>query len=144
MPKTEKEHTEQYYAKVDAIVNMLLEEPQWILRPRSHELTEMVKKKLDVKYDMATKYIRDAKAEFRKKTSGNFKTKQTKIKNMYLSLIRRAQKTNKLGTERLAIRDLATILGVYVEKADFNHTIEQAEVVIIEVPENGRDNEDKD
>lgn len=63
MPKTEGKHTEQIWQRVDAVVNLILENDKYLKPNRKTELSKIVAKKFDVSKRTAERYLKEARKE---------------------------------------------------------------------------------
>ena len=103
----EEKHDDSTWAKVDAIVELLLDNDKYLNRKRIPELTEKVKEKFDVDTRQAQRYIKWAKAELRKIT------KLRKEKALDKALLDREYVINSMkkvkgeGAKRIAALKLA-------------------------------------
>lgn len=64
--RDQQNHTDAYWVKVDAVVNLILENDRYLNVKRAPELTEMVMKRWGIDTRMAQKYIKEAKKEIKK------------------------------------------------------------------------------
>jgi len=120
MPKTTEQHTDIYYARVDAVVLLILKNDKYMQSKRNGELTDIVKEQFglgDVK--QAQRYIRDAKAEIRR--LGKAKKEKAFARAMrdreYIII------ANKGTDDRLALdamKDRDKIFGLYVDESNVN------------------------
>lgn len=66
MPKAETEHTEMVWARVDSVIQVILENDRYLQSKRIKELTDKICEQFDVSDRTARKYIAEAKKEIRK------------------------------------------------------------------------------
>lgn len=66
MPATKGKHTDQLWQRIDAVVNLILENDRYLQSKRSKELTAIIAKKFDVSKRTAQRYIDEARKEIRK------------------------------------------------------------------------------
>ncbi len=66
MPKTENEHTDMIWARVDSVIQVILENDRYLQSKRIKELTDKICEQFDVSDRTARKYISEAKKEIRK------------------------------------------------------------------------------
>lgn len=66
MPKTDNEHTELFWSRVDSVVVLILENDRYLQAKRNPELIYLVKNQFGVEERQAQRYIKEAKKEIRK------------------------------------------------------------------------------
>lgn len=71
MPRTKDEHTPILWTRVDAVVNLILENDRYYQSKRNSELTKMVIEKFGISERTAHRYIAEAKSEIRKLSKKN-------------------------------------------------------------------------
>jgi len=134
MPK-QSPHTPDYYAKVDAIVKMLLDNPEWIIKKRSNSLSNKISKDFNVSPQMAREYIREAKKIFIQMGKESIEEARLRAVRDRNSLIQRCRKANDRRTEATVLRDRDIILGVYVENININ------EKIVVKLPDDMKNDE---
>lgn len=69
MPRTDEKHTDIVWARVDSVVNLILENDRYLLSKRNGDLCRMVMEKFAIAERTAYRYIAEAKKEIRKLVS---------------------------------------------------------------------------
>lgn len=64
--RNESEHTDIVWSRIDAVVNLILENDKYFQAKRNGELVEIIMQKYDVKQRQAQKYVAEAKKEVRR------------------------------------------------------------------------------
>lgn len=117
MPKTDQSgHTQTFWERVDAVLLILLDNPDWILKRRNDDLNLIVREEFEVENVQAGKYIKEAKTLFRKYKVNNIEQHRTKAILDREKVVRLALKQEKLQTALNAMRERDIIKGIYVEK----------------------------
>jgi len=123
----EQEHGIIVWARIDGIIHLILQNPRYLQRKRTGELTELVighiKKeyKITISERTAQRYVKEARNEIRRINARNIEKKKEMAVFARYSLIARAQKAQNLKEERLTLMDLASLEGLYPEK-NIKHT----------------------
>jgi predicted transcriptional regulator len=124
MARTNKEHTQTFYHRVDSVIQMMLDNPQWIAKNRNDDLNEWIQNEFDVGSDMATKYIQEAKREYnrmaRQINSRNIKKKRQNAIMDRESIARRARKKGDFKSELAALEQRDILEGIYITKTDID------------------------
>ncbi|MEW6507198.1 MAG: hypothetical protein AB1432_05575 [Bacteroidota bacterium] len=133
--KTDKEHTEFVWTRVDAVVNLILENDRYMQSKRNPELTKTVMDKFNLASRTAHRYISEAKKEIRKLGQSNkkkaferairdreylFQKSKNGIKdeqNLYVT-----KPDLKLALE--VVKDRDKLNGLYVDQIEHSGTID--------------------
>lgn len=110
------------WARVDAVINHILDNPAYLQAKRHGDLTRSVIEKIKELADdeicerTAERYIKEAKIEIRKLSKLKLKNKLEQAIIYRMSLVQRARKAKELKTELLTLKDIAELEGLYPEK----------------------------
>lgn len=115
------EHGLIVWARVDAVVSLILQNPRYIKAQRSGELTRVVidhfkKEKVNITDRTAQRYVKEAKAEIRRISKAKLQEKISKAVFARLSLIERCRTAKDFKTELATMKDIAELEGLYPEK----------------------------
>lgn len=115
------------WARVDAVINHILDNPAYLHAKRYSDLTKTVVDKIkeltgaEITVRTAERYIKEAKIEIRKLCKLKHEKKLERAIINRLSLIQRARKAKELKTELLTLKDIAELEGLYPDK-NMKHT----------------------
>lgn len=115
------------WARVDAVINHILDNPAYLQAKRHGGLIKSVVEKIkeltgdDISERTAQRYIKEAKGEIRRLAKLQTAKKYERAIMHRLSLIHRARKAKELKTELLTLKDIAELEGLYPDK-NMKHT----------------------
>lgn len=130
MPALKDKHIEQVWQRIDAVVNLILENDRYLQSRRTKELTLIIAKKFNTSKRTAQRYIEEAREEIRK--IGKSKKEEAfekAIRDRELLFLKcKGVKDDKgeyiiLPDIRLAlevIKDRDKIFGLYVENINYS------------------------
>ena len=130
MPKTETGHTEAFYARVDAVVVIMLKNDRYLQSKRRDEITEKIIAQFGVSNRMAWKYLAEAKKEIRKLSKVKKKNAISKaiLDREYIIASSKSGGDDKLALE--AMKDRDKLIGLYVDEVKMKHTGEITEKIV--------------
>ena len=138
MPKVnsdkEDRHTEIVWARVDAVVNLILENDRYLQSKRNGELCKQVMEQFQIKERTAFRYIAEAKKEIRKLSDTDKKVafaRAMRDRDYLFQTAKRGIKNEKkeyvvFPDHKLAldiIKDRERLNGLYIEEINLNGTI---------------------
>jgi hypothetical protein len=137
MPKTDANqngHTESFWARVDAVVNLLLENDRYLQSKRNSELVQIVMQRFSVEERMAQNYISEAKKVTRKIAEDNKSKAFIKAVNDREYLFQKAKAPFKDDTGKIIgipdyklaldiIKDRDRLFGLYEENINIKGTV---------------------
>lgn len=123
MPKIEESNTDIVFARVDAIVVLILENERYLQSKRNKELADIVMQKFECKDRTAYTYISQAKREIRK--IGNEKKEKAFKKAMRDRewIIQKSKTDGDTKTALLAMKDRDELIGLYKQVIEHSGTI---------------------
>lgn len=120
--ETEKDHSLEFWGRVDVVVSLILQNPRYLQKKRSGELTKKVisyikkEKKLSVSERTAQRYIKEAKIVVRQIAKNDLRKNMDGAVYARMSLVERARLAKDLKTELAALKDIAELQGLYPDK----------------------------
>jgi len=118
-------HTDQLWQRIDAVVNLILENDRYMQPKRSKELSTLVKNKFKVSTRMAERYIKEARAEIKQiGKSKSVKAFDKAIRDREL-LFAKAKIANNIKLALDIVIDRDKIYGLYVEKVKHSGEVKQ-------------------
>lgn len=138
MPKVktddQEKHTEIVWSRVDAVVNLILENDRYLQAKRNGELCREVMEKFQIKERTAFRYIAEAKKEIRKLSDTDKKVafaRAMRDRDYLLQTAKRGIKDEQkkfivFPDHKLAldiIKDRERLRGLYVEEINVNGVI---------------------
>lgn len=136
MPKLtpKEEHTEIVWTRVDAVVNLILENDRYMQSKRNPELTKSVIEKFGLAERTAQRYISEAKKEIRKLSQANKKNAFVRAMRDREFLLQKAKFGMKDEKNRYVInpdlklaldviKDREKLHGLYVDEINLNGEI---------------------
>lgn len=110
------------WARVDAVINHILDNPAYLQAKRHGGLIKSVVEKIkeltgkDISERTAQRYIKEAKGEIRRLAKLKTAKKFEHAIVSRMSLVQRARKAKELKTELLTLKDIAELEGLYPDK----------------------------
>ncbi|MAT59850.1 MAG: hypothetical protein CMF23_17890 [Ignavibacteriae bacterium] len=133
MPKTKNPHTDLIYMRIDAVVNLVLENDRYTQKKRETELRDIVANKFGVSKRTALRYIKEALREINKLGKPNHKKAFEKAIRDREFLFQKAKGSKdgngnyiikpdyKLALE--IVKDRDKLFGLYVDEVKHSGTI---------------------
>lgn len=128
MPAIKEQHTANYYANVERVVETILDDPTFLDSKRGAALRERVMKLLKVSEPQAKRYIVLARKQVMQGYAADNEENRRKAVLRYEGIIRRAQDQGNLKSEIEAVKQLNILLGLgqeVQENRDMKVVIEQ-------------------
>ena len=122
MPAIEGEHTDSFWSKVDAVIELILNNDRYLQSKRNSELMLLVREQLNVSEATAYRYIGEAKKEIRKIG----KVKRIEAYNKALRRREYLQLKSKDSDKKLALeilKDSAKLEDLYPDEKVQNENI---------------------
>lgn len=132
--KLKDEHTDIVWTRVDAVVNLILENDRYMQSKRNSELTKSVMEKFKLAERTAQRYISEAKKEIRKLSQADKKNAFAKAMHDREYLLQKAkfglkdEQNNFIIKPDLAlaldvVKDRDKLHGLYIDKINVNGEI---------------------
>ena len=118
MPRINKDHTGSFYARVDEVVSLLLDNVNWINNKRPAGLNDLIQKKYNVSKAQAHRYIREAQKEVQTVNDFNIEEKRQLAIYERENIILKAKKAGNLRLALDAMKDRDALQGLYTTKIE--------------------------
>jgi hypothetical protein len=115
MPTTKDGHTDIVWSRVDAIVQLILDNPRYLGSRRQPELTKIVMERFGISERTAQRSLKEAKKVIREITKKDIK-KNFKRAILDREFLWQKAKNNDYRTALEVARDRDKLLGLYEEK----------------------------
>lgn len=133
MPKINSPHTDQYWVRVDSVINLILSNDRFLQSRRNKELTNTVKEKFNISTRMAQQLISDARKEVKtlgRKNSKKALEKAIRDRELLFSKVKGNLNDNfkavSIALEVLQDRD--KLLGLYSEVIKSESTVKNIDL----------------
>jgi len=126
-------HTDAYWIKVDAVAQLILENPSWLTATRNPELVDQVMRLLKVQKRQAQEYVTKAKAEVKKLTKEKKKDAYNRAIWDRHYLINRLKKTQPMKAFEV-MKDRDKLQDLYSNKVEVSGTINFTPTMLDKLP----------